>query len=108
MAALFSHSITYDHQQGKEQPYETMNKVYYICYTVFDFYRNYGLSVLSRIYNEHVQGKCVLYEEKAELEEQEKVALESFWSRYWWVAVTVLLLIWMIILVYRMNRKETD
>ncbi|MBD5552281.1 MAG: class C sortase [Lachnospiraceae bacterium] len=64
----------------------------------------YGINT-HRLY---VHGKRIPYEEKAELEEQEKVALESFWSRYWWVAVTVLLLIWMIILVYRMNRKETD
>lgn len=64
----------------------------------------YGINT-HRLY---VHGKRIPYEENAELIEQEKVALESFWSRYWWVAVTVFLLLWMILPLYRMNRKETD
>lgn len=62
----------------------------------------YGINT-HRLY---VHGTRIPYKEA-----QEKAAAgaspERFWDLYWWAAVTVLLLLWMCILLYRFNRKDS-
>lgn len=64
----------------------------------------YGINT-HRLY---VHGKRIPYEEEVERKQQEAAALESLWSRYWWAAVTAVLLLWMGVLLYRINRKVTE
>ena len=64
----------------------------------------YGINT-HRIY---VHGRRIPYEEEMEQQVQEEAAMENFWSRYWWAGVTLLLLLWMGVLLYRINRKDAE
>lgn len=64
----------------------------------------YGINT-HRIY---VHGKRIPYEEEAEQQEQREAAGENFWNRYWWAGVTLLLLLWMGVLLYRINRRDPE
>lgn len=56
----------------------------------------------------YVHGERIPYEESLQKIEKENLwqTLLHLFQNYWWIVVNALLLLWMIILLYRFNRKE--
>jgi len=50
-----------------------------------------------------VHARRIEYEE---VEEELDILSKEFWVNFWWIPATIILLIWMIFLLYRFNRKD--
>lgn len=58
----------------------------------------------------YVHGERIPYEESLQIIEKDNLwqRLLHLFQNYWWILVNILLLFWMVILLYRFNRKGND
>ena len=65
----------------------------------------YGINT-HRLY---VHGKRIAYEEETEQQQKQEAIRKNFWSLYWWIPVTILLLLWMAgLLIWQLRSEKTE
>ena len=65
----------------------------------------YGINT-HRLY---VHGKRIAYEKETEQQQKQEAIRKNFWSLYWWIPVTILLLLWMAgLLIWQLRSEKTE